>query len=158
MTLTSDTPLPAGRTRITSASADDTRHLGRLLGRRLHPGDLVTLEGPLGAGKTCLVQGLCQGLEVPENAVSPTFVLMVEHQGRCPVLHLDAYRLENLCFDALCDAGMLDFVNRDDAVRVVEWPERVREFLPAPTAALLLQFGEQPEERLITLDLKDPLQ
>src|SRR5206468_5551387 len=100
---------------------EQTWRLGAALGRRLRPGHLVTLAGPLGAGKTTLVQGLSQSLGVAQAATSPTFVLIIEHQGRWPVLHLDAYRLRGRCYDEMRDAGVLDFVERDDAVKIVEW-------------------------------------
>ena len=78
-----------------SPSAAETRRLGERLGRRLGPGDVVTLSGDLGAGKTALSQGIGAGLEVSEPVSSPTFALVHEYAGRVPVWHLDVYRLRS---------------------------------------------------------------
>ncbi|MDQ3812593.1 MAG: tRNA (adenosine(37)-N6)-threonylcarbamoyltransferase complex ATPase subunit type 1 TsaE [Armatimonadota bacterium] len=131
--------------------AVQTRDLGYSLGQRLQPGDLVTISGPLGAGKTTLVQGIARGLEVATDATSPTFVLIIEHSGRLPLLHLDAYRLESLCFDAIRDAGVLDFLDREDAVKIVEWPERIADFLPTPRFAITISPGAEDNEREIEI-------
>jgi tRNA threonylcarbamoyladenosine biosynthesis protein TsaE len=141
---------------IITQNADDTRALAQELASELAPGDLLTLQGELGAGKTTFTQGLARGLGVDEEATSPTFVLIVEHQGRIPLLHLDAYRLENrsgepICYDALRDAGVLDLLERDDAVKVVEWPERIADCLPAPRFAIRLSHGERENERAIEI-------
>lgn len=129
----------------------ETRALGRRLSERVEPGDLITLSGPLGAGKTTLVQGLAQGLGVTTDATSPTFVLIIEHAGRMPLLHLDAYRLETKCFDAIRDAGVPDFLDRDDAVKVVEWPERIADFLPRPRFAITIDTVGDTDQRSITM-------
>ncbi len=126
-----------------SHSADETRRLGETLGRRLKKGDLIFLHGELGAGKTTLVQGLARGLGVQSEVVSPTFVLIVEHQGEHQtLLHLDAYRLENLDEHALSDAGIFDFLERDQAIKIIEWPSRIEEFLPCPRFEISLRRGK----------------
>lgn len=144
---------------LTTNSAEQTQALGESLAARLQAGDLVTLCGELGAGKTTFVQGVARGLGVLESANSPTFVLILEHAGRLPLLHLDAYRLEGamgeaMCYDALCDAGVLDFLDRTDGVKLVEWPERIREVLPAPRFAISIQHGENESERRIAIEEK----
>jgi tRNA threonylcarbamoyladenosine biosynthesis protein TsaE len=132
-------------------SAEESRRLGAEFARRLRAGDLVVLRGELGAGKTTFVQGVASGLGVREEATSPTFVLIIEHEGTLPVLHLDAYRLENYCFDAIRDAGVPDFLDREDAVKLVEWPERIADFLPRPRFEIELRAGDSPEARVITI-------
>ena len=117
-----------------TASAAETRDLGRRLAARLEPGDVVALRGDLGAGKTHLVQGAADGLGLDGDAVtSPTFALVQEH-GDGALLHLDLYRLEaedaaRLGLDELLDG---------DAVAFVEWPDRAPEWLPARTVWLRL--------------------
>jgi tRNA threonylcarbamoyladenosine biosynthesis protein TsaE len=132
-----------------SESAAKTREIGEMLSRRLRPGDLVTLSGPLGAGKTTLVQGIAQGLGTVEDVTSPTFVLIIEHTGRIPLLHLDAYRLEGKCYDVIRDAGVTDLLERQDAVKVAEWPECVIDFLPTANFAITLNPGDTASERVI---------
>jgi tRNA threonylcarbamoyladenosine biosynthesis protein TsaE len=141
---------------ITTRSADETRQLAQELASRLSPGDLITLQGELGAGKTTFTQGLARGLGAEGDTTSPTFVLIVEHEGRIPLLHLDAYRLENrsgepICYDALRDAGVLDLLEREDAVKVVEWPERIADCLPSPRFQIRFSHGENENERVLEI-------
>jgi len=107
-----------------------TLALGRELGRELIPGQGLALVGDLGAGKTCLAQGVAQGLAVddPDAVCSPTYLLVVEHPGAKPMLHLDAY-LEAKTRAFLLDGGV-DYLQEAQAVVVVEWADRVAELLP----------------------------
>ena len=103
------------------ATVEDTREFGRRLAGILRPGDLVVLSGPLGAGKTALVQGIGAGLEVQGPITSPTFVIARVHRGRVPLVHADAYRLGDRP-DPRAEIDDLDLdASADDAVTVVEW-------------------------------------
>lgn len=107
---------------LTIAEADDMRHLGEVLGGLLHGGDLVMLDGPLGAGKTTLTQGIARGMDVTGRVASPTFVIAQVHHPRVSgpdLVHVDAYRLGSL--DEL-DALDLD-ASLGDSATVVEWGE-----------------------------------
>ncbi len=118
-----------------------TRSLAASVGSQLVAGDLVWLRGELGAGKTTFAQELARSLGVEEDVTSPTFVLMLEYKsGRVPLLHCDAYRLENLAREELEDAGLFDFLARVDAVRLLEWPERIALHLPPPTWNIEIAF------------------
>ena len=97
----------------------DTHEFGRRLAATLRAGDLIVLGGPLGAGKTTLVQGIGAGLQVSGRIASPTFVIARVHPGPLPLVHVDAYRLADL---AEVDDLDLD-VSADEAVTVVEWGE-----------------------------------
>lgn len=136
--------------RIETDNAEATRRAAQELATSLAPGDLITLSGPLGAGKTTFVQGLAQGLGCASPVTSPTFVLLLEHEGRVPLVHVDAYRLENLCYDAIRDTGVLDAIEGGDAVTVIEWPERIADFLPQPRMAITLIPGEN-DRRIIEI-------
>ncbi|BCW97625.1 MAG: hypothetical protein KatS3mg024_0452 [Armatimonadota bacterium] len=78
-------------------SPDETESFGRELASRLQPGDVVLLEGGLGAGKTVVVRGIVRGLDSTDHVSSPTFVLVHEYRGRFPVAHADLYRLSGHC-------------------------------------------------------------
>jgi tRNA threonylcarbamoyladenosine biosynthesis protein TsaE len=111
--------------------------VGREIARFLDKGDIVALYGLLGAGKTQLVRGICDGLGVdPELVTSPTFTLLAEHRGReCSVYHFDAYRLDTT--DAFMDLGYEEYFF-GDGVTIVEWADRVESLLPADALRILL--------------------
>jgi len=111
-----------------SHSPDQTRRLGIHLGAHLRTGDVICLEGNLGAGKTTLVQGIAQGWGALDPVSSPTYVIVNEYRrpGEDRLFHLDAYRLE----DAF-EAEALDFERMlSQGPIVIEWPERILEILP----------------------------
>ena len=112
----------------TSTSADQTRKLGERLGALARAGDVFCLEGDLGAGKTCFVQGLGRGLKIPSAIHSPTFILANEHRGgRLPLYHLDVYRMRGA--GEAMGIGIDDYLF-GDGVCVIEWAEKIRAALP----------------------------
>jgi tRNA threonylcarbamoyladenosine biosynthesis protein TsaE len=116
-------------TGIRLGTVEDTRAFGRRLADVLRRGDLVLLTGPLGAGKTALVQGIGAGLEVQGDVTSPTFVIARVHKGPRPLVHADAYRLGDKP-DPRAEIDDLDLdASADDAVTVVEWGEGLVEHL-----------------------------
>lgn len=112
---------------LCSAHPDETAAIGRSIAALLAPGDVVVLTGPLGAGKTRLVQGIAEGLGVPGRVTSPTFVLVRRHAGSMPLVHVDAYRLS----EARDLLGLDDDVLADDVVTCIEWGGNVEDALPA---------------------------
>ena len=128
-----------------SGSAEETRALGRRLGELLRPGDIVTLEGPYGAGKTTLVQGVAEGLGIGQPVTSPSFALVNEYlDGRVPLFHLDLYRLGG-ALEAL-ELDLDAYLARGGAL-AVEWPEAALELLPDDRLALRLDLAG--EERVV---------
>ncbi len=110
------------------------------------PGDLITLRGELGAGKTTLVRGAARALGVTDHVTSPTFTVAQRYQGYVAVAHLDAYRLESPDDEEL--GLMLEVA--DDAVAFVEWPDTLEAAFDAPAVAVTLAHGGG-ETRLLTL-------
>lgn len=151
------TPLqPPTRLALTTFSADETVALGQTLAAALRPGDILLLEGDLGAGKTHLVRGLARGLHLDESQVcSPTFVLMNEYRaiGSPALIHLDAYRLSG--GDDL-DAIGYDAATSKPCIVAIEWPSRLGERLAAFDAArtLTLHLTHAGEDlRHLTIDI-----
>jgi tRNA threonylcarbamoyladenosine biosynthesis protein TsaE len=117
---------------------DGTLALGRRLGERLFPGAVLALVGPLGAGKTHFTRGVCEGLGVADSRVvtSPTFVLIQEYDGRLPVYHFDAYRLDGPAPFAALGA---DEYLYGDGVCLVEWADRVEPVLPPGRLTVVIE-------------------
>ncbi len=136
--------------RRTTGSARETFRLGQALGRRLAPGDVVALVGDLGAGKTQLVRGACQGAGVPSGEVSsPTFAIVASHRGRLPVHHADLYRVGDL--DELYATGFLDLVGGEGAV-LVEWADRIPGALPEERLTIhLSHLARRPDARRVEM-------
>jgi tRNA threonylcarbamoyladenosine biosynthesis protein TsaE len=119
-----------------SHGAAQTQRLGARLGELLEPGDVLLLEGDLGAGKTVLAQGLAQGLAIEDPVTSPTFTLIHEYEGRLPFYHVDLYRLAG---DADAAAIGLEEYLYGDGVTVIEWPDRAGRLLPREHLAIALR-------------------
>ena len=124
---------------VASPSAEHTRALGERLGAALTGGDVVALSGELGAGKTCLVQGIARGLGVDPSVpvTSPTFTLVGEYPGRVRLVHADFYRVESAA--RLDDAGFDDLLDGRGAL-VVEWAERFPDALPAERLEITIEI------------------
>lgn len=107
-----------------------TEALGRCLGKFARPGDIITLAGDLGAGKTTLTQAIGRGLAVPDDCyiTSPTFALIHEYPGRLPLFHLDLYRLAD---ETEAEELGLDDYLYGDGLSVIEWPDRLGSLMPA---------------------------
>ena len=106
-----------------------TQALGRYLGETARPGEVITLAGSLGAGKTPLTQAIGQGLQVPPSCyiTSPTFSLLHEYPGRLPLYHLDLYRLSDET--EIEDLGLLEYLY-GTGLSVIEWPDRLGSLMP----------------------------
>ena len=115
-----------GELTLSTADAEATRTVGAALAAQLRPGDAVSLAGELGAGKTCLVQGVARALGVEARITSPTFVLVKQYPGRLRLVHVDVYRLNQL--QDVLDLG--DEVFAPDAATFVEWGDAVAAVLP----------------------------
>lgn len=118
-----------------------TAELGRRLAGQLEPGDTVLVSGDLGAGKTCLIQGICAGLGVGEPVTSPTFTLVNEYDGqlgRVRVAHFDLYRLDSP--DAVLELGFDEYV--DTCVCLVEWGDKFPEIMPSDAITVHIEIGD----------------
>jgi tRNA threonylcarbamoyladenosine biosynthesis protein TsaE len=131
---------------VESSSPEETERIAAALAAELEPGDVVTVSGELGTGKTTFVRGACRALGVEVPVTSPTYTIGHVYRGRVQVAHLDLYR-----FEGMSDAEWGDLESYFvDTVAFVEWPEAGAAFLPPPKAAVRLRhLGER--HRLIVL-------
>lgn len=128
---------------IKTTTPEETARVGKMLGKLLRAGDVVCLNGDLGAGKTRFAQGLAAGLEVNGPVTSPTFTIINEYQGRLPFYHMDFYRLEDAM--ELEDLGCDEYFY-GQGVTVIEWPGRVAAFLPAVRLDIYISGSPEGEE------------
>src|SRR4051812_11983207 len=131
---------------FTSNNERDTERLGAALASELQPGTVVALIGPLGAGKTRLVQAVATGLGVPPGRVtSPTFVLVNEYSGgRIPVYHFDTYRLKD--DDEFLNLGPEEYFD-SAGLTFVEWADRVASLLPPDHLEITIEPTSETERR-----------
>lgn len=141
----------ANRAVVETSTVGQTRALGRRIARFLRVGDIVFLQGPLGAGKTALAQGIGQGLRLATTVASPTFVLMAKHEATetSPALyHADLYRLTDV--EEVADLALE--AQAADGILLIEWAERGLEVLPPDHLLVVLEPSEaNPKQRRITI-------
>jgi tRNA threonylcarbamoyladenosine biosynthesis protein TsaE len=130
---------------VTTSSADETRALGREIGNTLKRGDVLLLEGELGAGKTTFVKGVAEACKVEAMVRSPTFALMHRYRGDPDLVHVDLYReseaagLEDLYLDA----------DGDDVIIVVEWPRQLADYLWPDAPRILFDHVDETTRRIV---------
>ncbi len=127
---------------LVSHSPEQTQTLGRHIGELALPGDVFLLVGDLGAGKTCLTQGIAWGLGIKEYALSPSFVIMRELYGRLPLYHVDLYRLDRV--EESMELG-LDEYFYGRGVCVVEWAEKALSILPTEHLLIKIDYLSDTE-------------
>lgn len=113
---------------IESFSPEDTLELGRKMGREARPGEVYTLIGDLGVGKTVFTQGIADGLEIEESICSPTFtIVQVYEEGRMPFYHFDVYRIGDI--EEMDEIGYEDYFY-GEGLCMIEWANLIEEILP----------------------------
>lgn len=126
-----------------STSPEMTKEMGRMLAEKLTPGAVLALEGELGAGKTCFVQGLAKGLGVSDKVFvrSPSFTILNQYDGgRMPLYHFDFYRLTRR--DELGDLGLEEYFD-GQGVTVVEWADRFENVMPEKTIRIRFRIIDE---------------
>lgn len=139
---------------IKTASPKDTQGLGKAIGAAAKSGWIICLEGPMGAGKTALSQGILQGFGVEGYITSPTYNIVNTYETqRGKIHHFDIYRLSGM--EELMDIGFEEYLV--DAVVVMEWASLVRDELEGRILDVELKLGEKPNERRIILQGEEEL-
>ncbi len=131
-------------------SLQDTENFGRQLGQYALPGDVICLDGDLGAGKTALAQAIARGLQVPADCyvTSPSFAIMHEYSGRLTLYHMDFYRLQDSA--EVVDLGFDEYFYMA-GVTVIEWPNRAADILPLERLSIQIQRNSD-ESRTLSLE------
>ena len=124
-------------------TVEATQDLAYNIAKVLEPGDVLTLEGELGAGKTAFTKGLAKGLGITRNVNSPTFTIVKEYKGKVPLYHMDVYRLE----DSDEDIGFSEYFN-GDGISVVEWAQFIEEYLPLDRLEIIIFYIDENSRRL----------
>lgn len=122
---------------IESNSPEETFRVGKELGERAYAGQVFTLTGDLGVGKTVFTQGLAKGLGIDEPVNSPTFTIVQEYDGgRLPFYHFDVYRIGDI--EEMEEVGFDDYV-MGEGVSLIEWADLIREILPDKRTEILIE-------------------
>ncbi|OYN67233.1 tRNA (adenosine(37)-N6)-threonylcarbamoyltransferase complex ATPase subunit type 1 TsaE [Bacillus safensis] len=134
----------------TTKGADETKRIAAALAKLVMPGDVLTLEGDLGAGKTTFSKGFAEGLGITRIVNSPTFTIIKEYtDGRLPLYHMDVYRME----DVEEEIGLEEYFE-GEGVCLVEWAHLIEPQLPSSYLKIEMLRTEREEERHLTFDAK----
>lgn len=136
---------PRNLTRLESAGPEETVAIGERIGRRLSPGSVVLLIGPLGSGKTTLAKGIARGVGVTEEIISPTYTIVSEYRGALPLHHVDLYRIEGR--DQAESLALDDFLWAD-GVSLIEWGEKLDIDFPRPPVRITITMGDEAERTI----------
>lgn len=141
--------------KIKTNNPQQTKELGYKLAKFLKCGDVITLSGDLGAGKTTFVNGVAKALKIDETVISPTFnILKCYFNGSLPLYHIDAYRLENIHQDL----GLDEYIE-GDGVAVIEWPQFIKNLLSIPHLEISIKnLGNDNRELIFKSSHKEYLE
>ena len=129
---------------LTTSNNGETSQFAERLAGHLQPGDVIALEGDLGAGKTTFTKGLAKGLGVKKTVNSPTFTIIKEYKGNLPLYHMDVYRVA----DTYEDLGFDEYFE-GDGITVVEWAHLIEEQLPAERLTIYLYHQGQDQRKIV---------
>lgn len=138
--------------KITTKSEKQTLNLGENLVLALKGGEVIGLIGELGAGKTVFIKGIARGLNIKNIITSPTFVLMKVYKVKGQIKHLchvDAYRLKSA--QDLIDIGIKDYLNKKNAITVIEWADQVKNILPKDKILVKIKIGKNQNQRIFEI-------
>ncbi|GGA76291.1 tRNA (adenosine(37)-N6)-threonylcarbamoyltransferase complex ATPase subunit type 1 TsaE [Ornithinibacillus halotolerans] len=130
--------------KVETSSEKETIALAEKLATLLKPGDVITLEGDLGAGKTTFTKGIAKGLGITRTLSSPTFTIIKEYEGRVPLYHMDVYRLEG----TEEDIGLEEYFH-GNGISVVEWAQFIEDFLPENKLNITIKYKDEMSRVII---------
>ena len=132
--------------KLITHSAEETQKLGTNIGKLAESGDIFLLVGELGAGKTCLTQGIAYGLDIHEYTLSPSFVIMRELHGRLSLYHMDFYRLDDIA--EISDLGLDDYLF-GRGVCVIEWANKGMTVLPEDHLLIKIDYLNDNQRNIV---------
>lgn len=133
---------------ITSHNEQETKKIGEKIASQLKKGDIVCLEGDLGAGKTTLSKAIAFALGVKEHVTSPTFTIVHEYQGIMPLYHFDVYRIDDV--DEMFEIGFEEYI-LGEGISLIEWADKIKELIPEGSIWIKILNGSNIEERVIQI-------
>ena len=128
-------------------SPEETAHLASTIGKIIHEGTVICLDGELGVGKTLFVRALARTLGVESDVTSPTFNLMNIYEAACPIVHFDLYRIESE--EELEDIGFYEYVEATEGIVLIEWAEKFPEALPEDRLEVCIDALDGEERQFI---------
>ncbi|WP_050354020.1 tRNA (adenosine(37)-N6)-threonylcarbamoyltransferase complex ATPase subunit type 1 TsaE [Gottschalkia purinilytica] len=135
--------------KITTSSPEETKNIGYRLGKLLKGGEIICMNGDLGAGKTTLTQSIAEGLEVNDYVTSPTFTIVNEYEGRHKLYHFDVYRIGEI--DEMYDLGYEEYFY-SDGVTIIEWSSMIEEILPKERLNIEIRKGYSSDNRELIIN------
>lgn len=130
---------------IITKSPEETKKLGKEISKLVKPGDLLAFYGELGAGKTCFIQGISEGLEVKDYVTSPSFTIINEYQGKIPIYHFDVFRVSNI--EEIIELGYEEYFY-GEGLTVIEWAEKIENLLPKDHLKIEIKFKTSYERKI----------
>jgi len=127
---------------LSSTSAAETERLGEIIASHLNRGDVVAFVGDLATGKTTMIRGVCQGLNIQQQIESPTYTLVNEYAGKIPVFHMDCYRESRL--EEWLELGINDYFF-GDGITLVEWADTIADLIPDTAVRIWLDHNLDTE-------------
>src|SRR6056297_3896621 len=128
-----------------TASSEETIRLGKKIGYKVAPGDIITLHGSLGCGKTTIVKGIAESLEIEDQITSPSYTLISEYEGRIPLYHMDLYRIDDIDEFELLGAEELLY---GSGVTIIEWAEKIEQLLPDKCISITFYIDAATEREI----------
>ena len=128
-------------------SPEETRKIGQRIGETLKAGDVIALIGDLGAGKTCLTQGIARGVGIASHEIvnSPSYTLINEYAGEIPIYHIDLYRLKH--HGEIVDLGLEEYLG-GNGICIIEWADRMSNLLPANYIQVTMTWVDESTRRI----------
>ena len=133
--------------RFVAKNLAQTDQFAKSLASKIKKGTIVTFTGDLGAGKTTFIKSLCHYLGVKEQVVSPSFTIINVYDGKCPIYHMDLYRLES--FDEALNTGCVDIINNLDGICFIEWPQVIQSVLPKGSISVNIKIVNNNREFIV---------